>query len=247
MGGKSGDVIRSNEEAIRIMDTFPNLTEVLAQSPNPETRAILAQLKEGIKLGNLGNLSIDFSAAINASKSEQERSALARLQQIFSNKTFEAVQKAGFKGAQSDKELDQIKKSVISADSPEGAIRAFLIKDVADQRVAKLRASELEGYMQRTPGPFSKSKYNSYIDGLAAPIYKKAREDVEVVLGMRDPATGEETGRRGTGGAIKKLEQPAAPAAPAAPASPGAAPARGPTRTINGKTYRREGNRWVAQ
>jgi len=244
MGSKSGDIIRSNEEAIRIMDSYPNLTEVLAKSPNPETRAILAQLKEGIKLGNFGNLSVDFSAAINASKSEAERSALARLQQIFSNKTFEAVQKAGFKGAQSDKELDQIKKSVISADSPEGAIRAFLIKDIADQRVAKLRASELDGYLRSNPGPLSKSKYNSYIDGLAAPIYKKAREDVEVVLGMRDPVTGEETGRRGTGGAIKKLEEPAAPAAPAAP---GAAPARGPTRTINGKTYRREGNRWVAQ
>ena len=245
MGSKSTDIIRSNEEAIRIMDSYPNLTEVLAKSPNPETRAILAQLKEGIKLGNFGNLSVDFSAAINASKSEAERSALARLQQIFSNKTFEAVQKAGFKGAQSDKELDQIKKSVISADSPEGAIRAFLIKDIADQRVAKLRATELDGYLRSNPGPLSKSKYNSYIDGLAAPIYRKAREDVEVVLGMRDPVTGEETGRRGSGEAVKKLETPAAPAAPSAPSAPGAGGKKSSTVSEGFEEYYVNGKRRI--
>ena len=230
-GAQAGGVMRDNEQAMSILDAYPNLTEVLNSSESPVIRGLANAIKDGIRVGPY-NIGVDLTKALEAAKTERERTALQALQTVLAKKTFNAVQAAGFKGSQSDKELDQIRQSVASTNNTTAAIKAFLIRDTAQAKISELRRDAMLEWKQKHPGPFDRDEFEADFDKKARPIAENAVKQANIVLGITDTE----------GNVIPPSQRPQqAPAAPSAPAAGSSTVSEGfEEYTVNGKRHIRK-------
>lgn len=182
--------IENNNRAVNIVDEFSSTIDVLRQSDNPLIRGVLTALNEGINGGDFVKLSFPLEKAIEASKSEKERSALQALQQILAGKTFAAVADANFKGAQSDKELAAIQQSIATTSNTPNAIKAFLIQDTAKHEIAKKRR---EMWNEATKGGttiISVTDFNKKFDEeVAGPRLRQASKEIQKLLRVPDKSS----------------------------------------------------------
>ena len=211
----AGATIDTNNQIRERLNAGGQITGMLTGVSDDASRAILTAAQEGLKVGAY-NVSLPVEETLSALKvtDPKDRDNLQVLKSLLAKKTFGAVQSAGFKGAQSDKELDQIRESVPTAKNSKQAIEGMLVLDdfaaKKDQRIADAWGA-----------------YKSKMDqqGVTNVNYNQwARDNVNIakeytVNGVKQPDLVEE--------ANKKLRATMAGSAPSAPGSKpsGSAPA----------------------
>jgi hypothetical protein len=124
-----------------ILNSSGQITNMLGSVSDPVSRAILTAAQEGLQVGST-SISLPVEETLSALKvtDPADRDRLQVLRSLLSKKVFGAVQSAGFKGSQSDKELDQIRQAVPTPKNSKEAIMAMLALDdyaaKKDQRIA---------------------------------------------------------------------------------------------------------------
>jgi hypothetical protein len=127
---RASAAIQTNNQIRDILGQGGEITGMLTSMTDPLSRAILTAAQKGLQVGST-SVSLPVEETLSALKLNDpaERDRLQVLKSLLAQKTFGAVKSAGFKGAQSDKELDAIRESIPTASNSKKAIEGMLILD----------------------------------------------------------------------------------------------------------------------
>lgn len=127
---RASAAIQTNNQIRDILGQGGEITGMLTSVTDPVGRAILTAAQKGLQVGST-SVSLPVEETLSALKLNDpaERDRLQVLKSLLAQKTFGAVKSAGFKGAQSDKELDAIRESIPTASNSKKAIEGMLILD----------------------------------------------------------------------------------------------------------------------
>jgi hypothetical protein len=189
----------ADNEGIRSILSGELKTGLIQAESNPLVRQALTAMNEGVKVGNY-DIRLPIAELKRAGLSQQAIADAELLDKYMAKKVFGAVQSAGFKGAQSDAELKQIRQSVPTTGNTTDTINMMLILDDAAAKVDQRIAQEWDKYRDamldagRTPDYTSWARKNK--DNIGNDIVKQAKEQLDAYR------------------ANMKKEPPAAPSAP---------------------------------
>ena len=231
--------VRSTDSVIQIVGRDPDIVGIMKQNPGA-FNALLNAVDKGIGVAGF-NINLPVKEFVEKYKlSPEQQSKLEVVANQIASQRLNAQQALKGLGSASDRDASVAWATVGSTDDTAKGLIAnmYLSKSTAEVAIAK----------QEAWADWKKGKKVPDRDGFErewrkdeTKRWKEITGNVTGYINDNVPIPGYETL------SANAIKAQAAKSAPAAPAAPGAAPARGDTRTINGKTYRREGNRWVAQ
>jgi hypothetical protein len=204
---RASAAIQTNNQIRDILGQGGEITGMLTSVTDPVGRAILTAAQKGLQVGST-SVSLPVEETLSALKLNDpaERDRLQVLKSLLAQKTFGAVKSAGFKGAQSDKELDAIRESIPTASNSKKAIEGMLILD--DFAAKKdLRIADVWG----------EYKAQAEKEGVRVDYNQWARDN-------RDIATNPKYGTNLVEEARDKLKASMSGSAPSAPGSSGNKP-----------------------
>lgn len=231
--------VRSTDSVIQIVGRDPDIVGIMKQNPGA-FNALLNAVDKGIGVAGF-NINLPVKEFVEKYKlSPEQQSKLEVVANQIASQRLNAQQALKGLGSASDRDASVAWATVGSTDDTAKGLIAnmYLSKSTAEVAIAK----------QEAWADWKKGKKVPDRDGFErewrkdeTKRWKEITGNVTGYINDNVPIPGYEDL------SANAMKAQAAKSAPAAPAAPGAAPARGDTRTINGKTYRREGNRWVAQ
>lgn len=231
--------IGTSDTVINIVGRDPDIVGIMKQNPGA-FNALLNAVDKGIGVAGF-NINLPVKEFVEKYKlSPEQQSKLEVVANQIASQRLNAQQALRGLGSVSDRDAMTAWSTVGSTDDTAKGLIAnmYLSKSTAEIAIAKQEAWDDWKQGKKVP---DRDAFERNWRKDENKRWKEIRTNVQNYVNDNVPIPGYEDL------SANAMKAQAAKSAPAAPSAPGAAPARGDTRTINGKTYRREGNRWVAQ